>query len=411
MAKKNLEKITVEKIADFRYASSEMQYIIARKYMRTIIKYNNDEINRLIGAYCDANKIDTRQEELSPYARVKVEFARQFTRTNDGIAKAYDAQMLYKNAPKLVDIMDLYSLYCFNEFQKQVIRQWREAAKDNFKAYDTIDSLRDSIGLIFNSFTFSTGKYNHNNYHVPTVSQSGTYNHMRAVCFQNSRIQCNQPDLSEYELILPEKDKSKKIQIERRIQIERHIQMYTKAMLAKEFALIKGEKIEPDQVIVTFMLDDIEYEQRIIQYTEAKAKKNLYFVNENRRNAQLDPEVQQRRSVTYNHRKAQEEIEEYIRHNTIYINGERFVKRSDGLYVDEDEQRLDCYEGTYQYAFTRAGTRDLYYGHPVYERCFNNEIDEYELREVAKDLVCRPDDHVSDNNQQSREQNKDDIME
>ncbi len=400
MAKKNLEKISVNTISDFRTASDEMRDIIARKYMRILIKYNNDEINRLISEYCKSNNLGAARAQ-TPYAFIKAEFGKQFAKVNEAINSAYVAQSFDKTSPKLVDIMNLYGMYCFNEFQKQVIRQWRDLEqRNNFKIYDTIESLRDSIGSIFNYFTLPTGKYNYNSYHAPTVSKSGFYASMRDVCFQNKSIKCNQADLSGYELILPAQKGSK---------AEQHIQMYIKAKLAKEFSRIKGEKITPYEALVTFTLDDIDLEQRKLQYNEAKEEKNPYDINENRRKAQLDPEVQEKRRETREGKSAQDAIDRYREGNTIYIDNKPYVKSDDpNIYVDHNELPLDAYDGGSQYAFAYQGTRELYYGQ-VYERRFNESIDEHELVPLPKDLAYSPDNYDYNNNQQTKKY--DDVME
>ena len=378
MAKKELEEIIVSKVADFKTASDEMKMVIARKYMRKIIKENNDEINALIDVFCKHNQLG-KLETSRVYAQIKGAFGYSFSQSNTNALKSYlNASSNPKN-PKLVDIMDLYGLYCFNEFQKVFIKTFKERSIASFS------TSKDIADLVANLFKWKfnkeggagknmpePGKYNYTNYQVPSYNKQGKFMNNWCVCFKGRAIKVDESNLSNYTLNISPAP-------------EAHVKMFIKAQLAKSFSEILGidvnsrKQIMPHQVIVTFELDEIDFDKRKLQYdTALENKKNPYFVlNETRRNAILEIKEQKR--------ELEDVIKEYEESVVIYYDKVRFVKgSSERLFFDSDEipvERYENYSGKGS-IFVYQDTKDIA-GGTIYEGEFVN--DELELTPIAEE--------------------------
>ena len=384
--KKNNFKIILMQANEFTTLPEQEKMLVARNYMRQIISENNKDINHILS-------IIARQNNLGnvsfAYPRIMGEFGKLFLYcgSND-MDHLYDVlestNVNYNKPKKMVDYMDLYTLYCFNEVQKCFIDRLAKTYSAKISSFDSIvKMLNNDIfprftnelfsndytanNLIYNKFP---GQYNALSYNLPKINIVDNFmtNHDK-VFFMSKKLSYDTTSIEGNKVILKNMDVTRNRLKENRTDdfdytnpivtispVEKHIQMYIKSYMAKiitdEVGLSKRQRVKPYEVLIDFYPQDIEYGMKKQQYFDFISQSNPYYKDEKQSQAQKERYKRER------------ELEEAEQKSILQYNGKDYYLDQSGRFItSEEEFPLDRWVShPYDEVFTYHGTKDIYLG-------------------------------------------------
>ncbi len=133
-----VEQFQLKKLGDDYEEIDATRNMYARKYLRGIIKNNNKIIGQIIQEYCAAKGYVNTDKY---YQQAHLAFAENFLNCSTKLRHEYNQ---ISDFAKLINVLDLYGMYCFNEFQKMFIREVQMIPNKK-----NISSLTGLIGYVF----------------------------------------------------------------------------------------------------------------------------------------------------------------------------------------------------------------------------------------------------------------------
>lgn len=378
---KNNFRTIIMTVADFQNLSDEQKMLVARNYMRQLISENNKDINHILLQIATFNKYPDTQYV---YPRIMSDFGKLFlfcgSKNLDYLYNELDMYNAHHQShpKKMVDYMDLYTLYCFNEVQKHFLY---DLSNMNKQFFDKSNRLSEYLNKsLFPKFInrrrdVYPAKYSKNAYMTPKWQHSSMHNYDK-VFFDQTRLDYDTASIEGNKVIIKGSDIVRNTLKERRVddfdylqnsitpsRVETHIQMYIKAYLAKVFSkdlkLPASKQILPHQVLVDFYPQDMTYNKKVQQYTDFKEQNNPYFVKYQKQSTAQ----KERRQKEMNYKEMMADY--YSSENFLEFGGKKYLLATDGKrYVtSSDEQPLDHWISTsYDELFTYPGTKNIYLG-------------------------------------------------
>lgn len=194
-------------VADFNNLTDEDKYFVARCYLRQIISNNNKDINYILST---AN-LQSNDSRLNAYSRVNGAIKSIFT--DEKVSKNLSELVATLNNAgkynyKYIDYYDLYTLYCYNEYQKRFIRSilsYPEDASETFFTKvlnDTMTKDFNQTGKQFNETTYY-GKHNYHSFAAPDVTENGFIQNLDCVYFRGSILDYDTDSINGSTLNIP----------------------------------------------------------------------------------------------------------------------------------------------------------------------------------------------------------------
>ena len=384
--KKNNFKIILMQANEFTTLPEQEKMLVARNYMRQLISENNKDINHILSIIA---KQSNMKDAKFGYPKMMSEFGKLFlfcgSNDMDHLYDVLESVNVNSTSPKkMVDYMDLYTLYCFNEVQKHFVYILSQTNFASFKDFKSVSQFlltnvfprftnklsRDEFTDNNLSYTKFPGKYNALDFDLPKIRESDNYiTNYDKVFFKSEKLSYDSTSIEGNKVIIKNVSDTRNKLKENRTDdfdytkpivtispVEKHIQMYIKSYMAKliteDMQLPKRQRVQPYEVLIDFYPQDISYAMKRQQYFDFCVQSNPYYKDEKQSQAQKERYKRER------------ELEEAEQKSILQYHGKDYYLDHSGRFItSEEEFPLDRWVShPYDEVFTYHGTKDIYLG-------------------------------------------------